>query len=148
MERTEERLPAFESMKALVKAATVNSPEQKICTRCHAVFTCGAVQADESCWCERLPHVPLIADERTDCFCPQCLSEAIAKLNAESGSTEILSQQASLPLLKEGQDYYVEGGVMVFTAAYHLKRGYCCDSGCRHCPYEQKPVAATQDVPK
>jgi len=24
---------------------------------------------------------------------------------------------------------------MVFTAAYHLKRGYCCNSDCRHCPY-------------
>lgn len=24
---------------------------------------------------------------------------------------------------------------MVFTAAYHLKRGYCCKSGCLHCPY-------------
>ncbi|MEM8586251.1 MAG: DUF5522 domain-containing protein [Bacteroidota bacterium] len=21
------------------------------------------------------------------------------------------------------------------TAAYHLKRGHCCKSGCRHCPY-------------
>jgi hypothetical protein len=25
---------------------------------------------------------------------------------------------------------------MVFTAAYHLKRGYCCNSDCRHCPYK------------
>ncbi|MCU0471145.1 MAG: DUF5522 domain-containing protein [Arcicella sp.] len=24
---------------------------------------------------------------------------------------------------------------MVFTEAYHLKRGYCCKNGCRHCPY-------------
>lgn len=24
---------------------------------------------------------------------------------------------------------------MVFTAKYHLKRGYCCQNGCRHCPY-------------
>lgn len=32
-------------------------------------------------------------------------------------------------------DYYWENGLMVFTAAYHLKRGYCCKSGCRHCPY-------------
>jgi hypothetical protein len=24
----------------------------------------------------------------------------------------------------------------VFTAAYHLKRGYCCNSDCRHCPYK------------
>jgi hypothetical protein len=24
---------------------------------------------------------------------------------------------------------------MVFTEQYHRKRGYCCESGCRHCPY-------------
>jgi hypothetical protein len=28
-----------------------------------------------------------------------------------------------------------ESGLFVFTAAYHLERGRCCDSGCRHCPY-------------
>jgi hypothetical protein len=33
------------------------------------------------------------------------------------------------------EDFYLEGGFVVFTAAYHLKRGYCCESGCRHCPY-------------
>ncbi|HQQ98115.1 MAG TPA: DUF5522 domain-containing protein [Cyclobacteriaceae bacterium] len=32
-------------------------------------------------------------------------------------------------------DFYWEGGYMVFTEAYHRKRGYCCQSGCRHCPY-------------
>ena len=26
-------------------------------------------------------------------------------------------------------------GLMVLTAATHLARGTCCDSGCRHCPY-------------
>jgi hypothetical protein len=36
------------------------------------------------------------------------------------------------------KDYYMENGLMVFTAAYHLKRGYCCKSGCRHCPYGYK----------
>ena len=39
------------------------------------------------------------------------------------------------PALVEGVDYYVENGRWVFTAAFHRKRGYCCDSGCRHCPY-------------
>jgi hypothetical protein len=39
-----------------------------------------------------------------------------------------------LPALEPG-DYYFEGPNMVFTAAYHLKRGYCCGNGCRHCPY-------------
>lgn len=37
--------------------------------------------------------------------------------------------------LIEGVDYYIENGRWVFTAVHHLKRGYCCDSGCRHCPY-------------
>lgn len=35
----------------------------------------------------------------------------------------------------DGEDYYFEGEHLVFTAAYHRKRGYCCGSGCRHCPY-------------
>ncbi|WP_369427658.1 DUF5522 domain-containing protein [Pontibacter harenae] len=39
-------------------------------------------------------------------------------------------------ILTEGEDYYLnEQGLMVFTAKYHLKRGYCCQNGCRHCPY-------------
>jgi hypothetical protein len=31
--------------------------------------------------------------------------------------------------------YFDESGLMVFTEAYHLKRGHCCKNGCRHCPY-------------
>lgn len=43
--------------------------------------------------------------------------------------------------LKEGEDfYYSEEGYMVFTAKYHLKKGYCCGYGCRHCPYEYENV--------
>ncbi|MBX2974679.1 MAG: hypothetical protein KF721_01005 [Ignavibacteriaceae bacterium] len=29
-------------------------------------------------------------------------------------------------------------GYSVFTAYYHLRRGGCCGSGCRHCPYHQE----------
>src|SRR6185312_9783397 len=32
-------------------------------------------------------------------------------------------------------DFYFDKGLMVFTADYHLRRGYCCGSECRHCPY-------------
>jgi len=33
-------------------------------------------------------------------------------------------------------DYYLsEEGYKVFTESYHLKRGYCCQNSCRHCPY-------------
>ena len=31
--------------------------------------------------------------------------------------------------------YYSLEGYRVFTEKYHLKRGYCCKSGCKHCPY-------------
>ncbi|MCB0503974.1 MAG: hypothetical protein KDC58_00590 [Cyclobacteriaceae bacterium] len=38
--------------------------------------------------------------------------------------------------LKEGRDYYVnENRLFVFTREYLLKRGYCCENGCKHCPY-------------
>lgn len=37
--------------------------------------------------------------------------------------------------LDEEDFYFNEQGFMVFTAAYHKKRGYCCKSGCKHCPY-------------
>lgn len=38
--------------------------------------------------------------------------------------------------LIEGIDfYYTPEGYKCFTEKYHLKRGYCCKSGCKHCPY-------------
>lgn len=58
----------------------------------------------------------------SDCLCPRCLSAA--------------ADAASSQPLKEGEDFYFNSeGLMVFTEAYHLKRGYCCKSGCKHCPY-------------
>lgn len=38
----------------------------------------------------------------------------------------------------EGSDYYFDQGLMVLTARFLLKRGYCCDNGCRHCPYPKE----------
>jgi hypothetical protein len=40
--------------------------------------------------------------------------------------------------LVEGEDFYREGPYVVFTEAYHRRRGYCCGSGCRHCPWREK----------
>ena len=37
--------------------------------------------------------------------------------------------------LVEGVDYYREGPYLVFTAKFLRQRGFCCESGCRHCPY-------------
>ncbi|MBK6730586.1 MAG: hypothetical protein IPG60_06320 [Bacteroidetes bacterium] len=39
--------------------------------------------------------------------------------------------------LKENIDYYIDiSGLLVFTEKYLLDRGYCCNNGCRHCPYK------------
>jgi iron complex transport system substrate-binding protein len=35
----------------------------------------------------------------------------------------------------EARDYYRDGDAIVFTESYLQRRGYCCGSGCRHCPY-------------
>jgi len=43
-------------------------------------------------------------------------------------------------------DWYVENGLLVYTAAYHIKRGHCCGSGCRHCPYEPRHVEGAEKV--
>lgn len=38
--------------------------------------------------------------------------------------------------LIEGEDYYYnEQGYIVLTEQFHLKKGYCCGNGCKHCPY-------------
>ncbi len=49
-------------------------------------------------------------------------------------------EEAVLPAAKaetfvEGLDYYFEKGLMVLTKRYLLNRGFCCEKGCRHCPY-------------
>jgi len=37
----------------------------------------------------------------------------------------------------EPEDFYKsEEGYIIFTEKYHLKRGYCCKNGCKHCPYD------------
>jgi hypothetical protein len=41
----------------------------------------------------------------------------------------------AFPALEEGRDYYLEAGLYVFTEYFLRQRGYCCRSGCRHCPY-------------
>lgn len=49
--------------------------------------------------------------------------------------------------LAEGVDYYMDGPWLVFTREYHLKRGFCCQSGCRHCPWDYKKTGDTPSNP-
>ena len=45
--------------------------------------------------------------------------------------------EAHAAALRAGADTYVDprSGLTVLTAGYLARRGFCCDSGCRHCPY-------------
>jgi hypothetical protein len=44
--------------------------------------------------------------------------------------------------LAEGEDYYLNtDGLLVFTVKFLSNRGYCCGSGCLHCPYNYDAVA-------
>ncbi|MES2653641.1 MAG: DUF5522 domain-containing protein [Bacteroidota bacterium] len=50
--------------------------------------------------------------------------------------------------MEEQIDYYFnEEGLMVFTAAYHLKRGYCCKNKCLNCPWQYGKIT-NQDAAK
>lgn len=56
--------------------------------------------------------------------------------NENPGTSAQLGEEAEQKPLEEGVDYYLENGLFVFTADFLRRRGYCCESGCRHCPYE------------
>lgn len=57
------------------------------------------------------------------------------KLSAADGG-EFFNANAEAGI-DSSEDHYIdrETGFIVFTARYHMKRGYCCGSGCRHCPF-------------
>jgi Family of unknown function (DUF5522)/Cysteine-rich CWC len=82
------------------------------------------------CWCEEitLPSRVLgtfVSDSlQPVCLCRSCL-ERLAQISRESRD----------PATVEKDFYLDENGNVVFTAAYHLKRGTCCGNGCRHCPF-------------
>lgn len=42
--------------------------------------------------------------------------------------------------ITNNEDIYIdpETGYTVLTAEFLQRRGYCCESGCRHCPYYTK----------
>ena len=74
---------------------------------------------------------PVVAPDQ-DCLCPDCLGRAIAQKRVQTN--EAAKSAIPAPLV-EGEDYYMEGPAMVFTARFLERRGYCCENGCRHCPY-------------
>lgn len=53
-------------------------------------------------------------------------------MDKETNAKKVSTDQK---LVQDIHYYFNENGLMVFTEIYHQKRGYCCKSGCKHCPF-------------
>lgn len=62
---------------------------------------------------------------KRSCICVRCIRE----------EQRAVAKTRPLPKPQPG-DFYIEKENIVFTEAYHRRRGYCCGSGCRHCPFD------------
>jgi len=115
-------------------SAQSSQSEYKICPRCSASFECRAAEV-ERCQCA---EIELTAATRAylkkthyDCLCNRCLAEL----------DRLVEKAQRLPFprrpreLVEGLHFYMENGMFVFTEFYHIQKGNCCRSGCRHCAY-------------
>ena len=77
----------------------------------------------------------LLAESHFETVCTKCVTEL----------DQLVSRASDVPVdsvgdkIIEGTHYYIENGLMVFTELYHIAKGYCCKSGCRHCAYGYKP---------
>lgn len=114
------------------------------CSACGAAFACGHALGESRCWCAELPRIlPLEAE--SSCLCPACLKaqvrqriaafvRTVTPANAAAAATRARRYVTDEDPV-EGIDFEIERGLLVFTAWYLLKRGTCCEAGCRQCPY-------------
>ena len=95
------------------------------------------------CWCEAaiIPttfqrHPASIHPHA--CLCRERLNLVVAEATRDAYVDLVLARIGARVASSVGvSDFYLdENGRTVFTAAFHLKRGYCCRNGCRHCPYD------------
>ncbi len=132
------------------------------CPLCGGPNACRLCTADAykgPCWCERmdlpaalLAQVPA-EQRRLACICRPCVEKAQAERDAEavrlrSGASKNGAAAAPAGSLRAiDEDFYVDpaSGYRVFTEAYHLRRGRCCESGCRHCPFGFRKGATQVD---
>ncbi|HEY1786613.1 MAG TPA: cysteine-rich CWC family protein [Verrucomicrobiae bacterium] len=120
-------------MKTELETLPANQFDSDRCPLCGNPNHCQLCAIDPHkgpCWCAkveipdallaRVPH-----DMRNKaCICRDCVMEFHRSKNSKTIQ----------PKMAAG-DFYFENGLMVLTAAAHLRRGYCCGSHCRHCPY-------------
>ena len=121
--------------------SSLNAALCPLCGRPNACQLCTTAAYKGPCWCatvsipdELLARVP--ADQRNRaCICQNCVTQFH---HAREGGV-------AGPTIRPG-DFYFEKGLMVFTAAYLHRRGYCCANACRHCPYQPDGRKETQEA--
>jgi len=106
----------------------------KNCPRCKKLFSCNPENISV-CGCREITlsneTKSFLANTFYSCLCNDCLLEI----------NHLMIKEKEFPFpgrggeLMEGLHYYKEDDYRVFTEFYLMSRGYCCRSGCRHCPY-------------
>lgn len=111
-----------------------NNFQLKQCSRCKKNIECCASNID-LCACINVKisadAVTYLKQTKHDCLCNKCLIE-INDLMKKMKQYQFPTTRSEMIL---GVHYYVENGYFVFTELYHMLRGKCCQSGCRHCAY-------------
>lgn len=114
--------------------------EEKYCPKCNNAFICRMGDIT-NCQCNTVEISEatnnFLSHTYFDCLCKDCL----VKINHDVQLAKEYQFPAQGEMLVEGLHYYKEGNNLVFTALYHLLRGYCCKSSCRHCVYGFKKVS-------
>lgn len=86
----------------------------------------------ESCWDFAAQFPPIYCRETFySILCTNCGAYLRALLDKVQGHDVPVVGEP----LQEGFHYVMRGSNMVFTETYHMMRGHCCRSGCKHCVY-------------
>jgi len=108
--------------------------EEKYCPKCNIAFTCKMGDI-ANCQCNTVSlseaTINFLAKTNFDCLCKDCLLKVSQDIKVASGYLFPMQKE----MLIEGLHYYKENNCWVFTELYHLLRGNCCQSSCRHCVY-------------
>jgi hypothetical protein len=111
-----------------------NSIILKRCGRCKANIDCCSENI-ANCACSKvnltIATTAFLKLTKYDCLCNNCLT----KINALITQVQLQKFPTKRSEMIEGLHYYIENGYFVFTEFYHMLRGKCCQSGCRHCAY-------------
>ncbi len=100
---------------------------RKICDKCKKNFLEDSIQSESREKLDANTRDFLLKTQYQE-ICPKCLGilDCLVRKTAKHRFREPL---------KEGLHYTLDGDLFIFSEFYHILRGYCCQSGCIHCPY-------------